>query len=733
MFESLGHLVVRRKRLTLVLFVIGLVLAGALGAGAFSRLQAAGYDNPNSDSARAAQLLQDRFGVTDPALVVAIEADAGVDSPAAAAAGEDLGRRLAAEQDVTAVISYWNAGRPAQLKSPDGTAAQLFVYTDLPESDQADLATRIVDTYSGDRDGLTVHVGGGAAVNAALNEQVGEDLKRAEAIAVPLTVVLLVLVFGSIVAAGLPFIVAAGAIVGTFATLYLITLATDVSVFALNLITGLGLGLGIDYALLVVNRFREELARLDDVDAAVVRTVATAGRTVFVSGLTVAVTLAALLAFPQYFLQSFGYAGIAVTLLAVVSTLVALPAVLALIGHRVNRFKVRRGTLTPSDTGMWATVARRVMRSPWPVVLVVGAIMLAVASPARDAVFGQVDDRALPADAPVAVAGQVLREQFPGREGTPVNVIVPDGAADPAALAAVQDYAERLAAVADVVRVDSPADPDGARFVAGADARLSVVADVDPRSPQGQQLVEDLRAVPAPQGTVIGGVAATYADSQDGITDRLPVVLLWIALTTLIVLFLFTGSVLLPVKAIALNLLSLGATLGALVWVFQNGNLGWLVGDFTVTGTVDTSMIVLIAIVAFALSMDYEVFLLSRIKEEHDRGLDTTEAVALGLQRSGRIITAAAALLAIVFASFVSSGVTNIKQLGLGVAFAIVIDATVVRGLLVPALMQIMGRANWWAPAPLRALHRRFGLSEGDPLPDAPAAADEPALAGPRH
>jgi putative drug exporter of the RND superfamily len=261
---------------------------------------------------------------------------------------------------------------------------------------------------------------------------------------------------------------------------------------------------------------------------------------------------------------------------------------------------------------------------------------------------------------------------------------------------------------------------------------LSLVADVDPRSPAGQALVDAVRAVPAPlAGVLVGGTAAEYADSQGGITSRLPLVLAWIVVTTLVVLFLFTGSVVLPLKALALNVLSLGATLGLLVWVFQDGNLKGLVGDFTVTGTVDTSMTVLIAILAFALSMDYEVFLLSRIKEEHDAGGDTEQAVVLGLQRSGRIITAAAALLAIVFAAFVSSGVTNIKQLGLGVAFAILLDATVVRGLLVPAFMRLFGTANWWAPRPLRAVHARFGLSEGGPapapLPSPRSGSDDPA------
>jgi putative drug exporter of the RND superfamily len=730
MFEKLGHAVVRRRRLTLVLFAVGVIAAGVLSSGLFSRLQAAGFDDPGSDSVTVSTALADRFGVTDPTAVLAVETLAGVDDDATARAATALVGRVAARPGVSQVVSYWTSGRPASLRSTDGRTGQVIVLT-APDADRTAVATGIRDAVGGRQGDLTVHVGGGPMINKEIAHRITSDLGRAESIAIPLTTVLLIVVFGSLVAAGLPFLVAAGSILGAFLVLFVISLATDVSVFALNLVTGLGLGLGIDYALLVVNRFREELAAdpatatrgAPDVEAAVVRTVATAGRTVFVSGLTVAVTLAALLAFPQYFLRSFGYAGIAVTLLAVLSALVALPAVLAMLGGNVNRWRVARGDLTPRDSGIWSWVSRRVMRSPWPVIAVVLAGLSLVASPARDAVFGQVDERALPADAPVAVASAVLRDRFPGREGSPVDVIVPGGAGDAAGVAA---YAERLSRVPDVVRVSTPSDvvaagartaanPDPQRYTAGGDVRLSVIADVNPRSPEGQDLVDGLRAVPAPAGTMIGGAAALYTDSQHGITSMLPLVLAWIVLTTLVVLFLFTGSVLLPLKAVVLNVVSLGATVGALVWVFQQGHLRSLVGDFTVTGTLDTSMMVLISITAFALSMDYEVFLLSRIKEEHDAGHDTTEAVALGLQRSGRIITAAAALLAIVFVSFISSGVTNIKQLGLGVAFAIVVDATVVRGLLVPALMRTFGRGNWWAPRPLRAVHRRFGLSEATP------------------
>jgi RND superfamily putative drug exporter len=379
MFERLAHLVVRRRRATLALFVLGLATAAVLGSGVFSRLQASGFDDPSSESARAAQQLREEFGVADPVAALAVQTRQGLDADASEATA--LVRRLRSEPGVTGVVSYWTSGRPPALAGNDGRTGEVLVYgAPAATYDQrADLAQRVVDSYRGSHGHLVVHVGGAPAVNSAISDTITKDLGKADSIAIPLTMVLLVLVFGGLVAAGLPFVVAAGAVVGSFAVLFVVTLVTDVSVFALNLVTGLGLGLGIDYALLVVNRFREQLAAGDDVEGAVVRTVSTAGRTVFVSGLTVAITLASLSLFPQYFLRSFAYAGIAVTLLAIASALVALPAVLALLGGRVNRLRVVRGDLAPRDTGLWAWVARRVMRSPWPVVVVAGGLLLALA------------------------------------------------------------------------------------------------------------------------------------------------------------------------------------------------------------------------------------------------------------------------------------------------------------------------------------------------------------------
>ena len=720
-----GASIAARPRRVLALFVVAVAVMGALGAGLFPRLQSAGYDDPGSESARARTVLAAQFGVVDPVAVLALELAPGVDDAVGAAAATGLVDRIGQVPGVESVVSYWTSGRPAALRGTDGRTGQVLVQTTArTDADRSAVAER-VRVLAEDVDAadpvLRSYVGGAETVNEALNTQITGDLARAESVAVPVTFVLLLLVFGGVVAAGLPFLVALGSVVGSIFAVWLVSLTTDVSVFALNLITGLGLGLGIDYALLVVTRYREELRDGHEPEVAVARTVATAGRTVLFSGATVMVVLAAMTFFPQYFLRSFGYAGIAATGMAVLAALIALPAALALLGRRVDRWLVVRRDLAPRDVGVWSRIATAVMRRPVVVLTVVVAGLLVLAAPVLSVSFSQPDQRILPADHPVAVAAQVMAQRFTGQEGNPVDVVLPGGAD---ATPAVTAYAQALSRLPHVTSVTTPTDvvvrgaatvltADPASFTAGTDVRLRVVGDVDPRTQAGRDLVSAVRAVPAPvSDRLVGGVAAQFADSQSAIGRAGRWALLWVAAATLLLLFAFTGSVVIPIKAVLLNVFSLLATLGTLVWIFQQGHLTWLVGDFTVTGSVDTSMAVLIAVTAFALSMDYEVFLISRIAEEHRRGSDTQTSVVLGLQRSGRIITAAAVLLAVVFASFVSSGVTNIKQLGFGVAFAILLDATVVRGLLVPALMRLMGGANWWAPAPLVALHRRIGVRE---------------------
>ncbi len=722
-FAVLGRLAAHRSWTVVIGYVAFLIATSVLGSQVFSSLSAAGFDDPGSESTNARIYAEDTFGVRDPSLAMALRAPKSIDDPQVTASATALVAELAKEPGVTSVVSYWTSGQPPALRGLDDRTGQILVFADdLAEEQQMEMAHGLVDRYADGYDGLQLDIGGFAAVSDSITSNVKEDLSRAESIAIPVSMLLLIIVFGSVVSAGLPFTVAIGSMVGSFFVLWLISEITDVSIFALNLITGLGLGLGIDYALLIVNRFREERARGHSTEEAVIRTVATAGRTVAVSGITVAVVLAALLFFPQYFLRSFGYAGIAVTLFAVAMALTALPAILGLLGHRVDALKVRRGDLAPRDVGLWSRLARFVMRRPWPVLLGALAFLAVLAAPALSATFTQTDSRVLPADDPAARASVVLSERFSGQESTPINVMLPGAGAE---ASAVSDYAVRLSQLDGVTRVVAASgvyaagqlvaeNPAAAEFVAGDDARLSVISDVPPLTAEGRDQVREIRGIAAPSSdALVGGSAAQFTDSQDAIAERGRWALIWVAIATAIILFLYTGSVLLPIKAVLLNLVSLSAAMGVLVWIFQDGHLRWLTGDFTLTGGIDTSMAVLIAVTTFALSMDYEVFLLSRIKEEHDAGQPTTEAVALGLQRSGRIITAAALLLAVVFASFVTSGVTSIKQLGFGVAFAIVLDATIVRGLLVPALMRVAGQWNWWAPRPLAALYRRFGLVEG--------------------
>lgn len=713
-----SRFVVRRRRPVLIAYVVLLAVFGAIGFGVFPNLGGEGFDDPGSESGQVQQVLEERYGVTDPAAVIVISADRNLDDPAVADRATALLDEVAATAGVDRVVSYWGTGQPPQLRSADGRSAQALVFVD-PSADGEAISADLVDRYRGTQDGLEVRFAGVGPVVNEVSATISSDLARAESIAVPIVLLLLLWVFGSVVAAGLPFLVAIFATLGSFFLLFLATLTTDVSIFALNLVTALGLALGVDYALLMINRFREELARLGSGDEAVVAMMGTAGRTVLVSGFTVALTLASLTVFPLYFLRSFAYAGVAVSLMAVLGAFTGLPALLAMLGPRVNRLKIRRGDLAPTDEGAWSRVARAVMRRPWPVLVACVALLLVLAIPALRVVPGQVDDRALPRDAPAAEASQFLREQFPGEEGTPFEIVLRD--ADPAA---VDAYAETVAAVPGVVRVETPTsilapgqppipNPQGAELAAGDLTRVVAVGDQPFADTTAVKALDAIRALPAPASEVlVGGATASFEDANDSVVSRLWLVALWVGLTTLIVIFLYTGSVLIPLKAILLNLLGLAATLGVLVWVFQDGHLMWLTGDYVQTGTLDLGSMVIVAIVAFALSTDYELFLLSRIKEAHDEGHATSEAVALGLQRTGRIVTAAAILIAIVFIAFVASGVTNIKQLGFGAAFAILIDATIVRGLLVPALMRIAGDANWWAPTWLRRVHGRIGLSD---------------------
>lgn len=694
MFEKLGHSIARRSKAIFLLSITAVLVFGTIGTQVFSRFDSGGYSDPGSDSAKVFEYLEERFEVKDPAVVIALESSAGsVDNDATVAAATALENELRAEPSAESVLSYWSTGRNPAFKSTDGTAAYIFIYLKSDDFTEIDsLGGYYQDKYEGEYQDQRIRVSGGAVFANAINGRIQNDLKISEAISIPITFILLVLVFGALVASAMPLIIGVTAILGTFFGLYLLTLVTDVSVFALNLTTGLGLGLGIDYALLIVNRFREELRRGNSREDAIVNTMKSAGKTVFYSGLTVVLTLISLTFFPMNFLKSMGYAGAIVVSLAVIGALIPLPALLMMLGEKVNKGVVRKSGLAPKEDGGWARLSRFVMRRPVPVVAFSLLLLGFMVAPLTNVKFSQVDMRVLPASDPAYQASAFIQEKFPGEESNPIEIVFPGGASN---LEAVNSYSARLGQLENIVRVGTPEVKDGS-------VRLVAIHSMAPRTPEAQDLINQIRSIDAPIEVLVGGVAADYADTQDGIAETLPWVLLWITITVLILLFLFTGSVLLPIKAILLNYLSLAATMGVMTWVFIDGNLNFLTGDFINTGALDTSTLVLVAIVAFGLSMDYEVFLLSRIKEEHDAGRSNVDSVALGLQKSARIITAAALILAVVFAAFMISGVTSIKSMGFGIAFAILLDATLIRAFLVPALMRLFGDWNWWAPKALQ-------------------------------
>lgn len=770
MFAALARLTTARPRLLLVAAFLFLLLAGVVGRGAADELLGGGNEDPASSSARAAAALDRDFPDSRPNLVLLVTPRQGaddsapggaLDSPATAAAAKALTDRLAAEPGVTGVRSYWTTGSPT-LRTDDGRSALVLAHLEGRETATADTLDRIAPDYRGDQGGLDVRVGGMAAVQHDIQTTISEDLVRAELIALPITLLILVVVFGSAVAALLPLAVGLFAMFGTNAVLRAVASATDVSVFALNLTTVLGLGLAVDYGLFVVRRYREELAGGADVPTAVAATLRTAGRTVLFSALTLAVSLAAMLVFPQYFLRSFAYAGIPVVLLAAVGALVVLPAALVLLGHRVDAGDVRkplrrlgllgrrgardaepdagrgstRDSVRASGAG-WLRLSHAVMRrAPLVTAVTLGGLLL-LGLPFLGVQFGTADDRQLPKSAESRQVQQVIRDHVEGRPAGTIEIVARESS-DTAARA---DYAARLSALPGVARVVAPEGvfrsgqlesapgPAEAGRVSGTSAYLSVVPAIEDLSPAGQDLVRDVRATSAPSPVLVGGLAAQIVDSKDAIAERLWLAGAIIVLATFVLVFLLSGSVVLPLLAIVFAALSLTAMFGAVVWVVQDGNMAGVL-DFTPTGSIETALPVLMFCIAFGLSMDYGVFLLSRVREEYELTGDHRRSVAVGLARTGSIITAAAAVMAVVMAAIGTSRVTNTMMFGGGLALAVLVDAFVVRSLLVPAVLAWIGERAWWAPRPLRRLHDRFGVSEsGAPRAGARArsAAGDPA------
>ncbi|CAN5823189.1 MMPL family transporter [soil metagenome] len=722
--RRLAQLVIEARVWVLAGAAIFVAVAAAFGLGVHDRLTVGGFDDPGSESNQAARRLKDGFSAGQPNFAVVVTTNRGtVDDRDAVRAGTAITARLGDEDGVSGAISYWSLGRPAPLRNDSGNQALILANIGSTRAEAVEAVKRLSPEYSGEQQGVRLQVTGEAEVARQAIEQSEKDLQRAELISTPLTMIALVLVFGGLVAAGLPLLVGIVAVLGTFFVLTLITGFTDVSVFALNLTTALGLGLGIDYSLFIVSRYREELARGYPPSTALSHTMQTAGRTVVFSAGTVALSLAALLVFPMVYLRSFAYAGMAVVALAALTAVVVLPALLAVLGPRVDAGRVlRRQPMT--EHGFWYRQAHRVMKHPWRYITVVTALLLLLAVPFLSLRTGLIDDRVLPASASSRQATEDVRHNFASREAGALSVFVPGGAAQPEQLNAL---ASELAGLDGVARVDAltgyylgddriPPDDLSSRFGNDTDDTwLSVVPDVEPISGQGEDLVDRVRETVRPADGVVGGPSAALVDTKAAIGSRLPLAVGFVAVATFVLLFFLTGSLLVPLKALLLNLLSLTATFGAMVWVFQQGHLAGLLG-VTTTGSIDVFTPLLMFCVAFGLSMDYEVFLISRIKEEYDLDRDNEESVAMGLQRTGRIVTAAAVLLSIVFVAIATAEVAIVKLFGVGLALAVLVDAFLIRATLVPAFMRLAGRANWWAPKPLRRFHLRFGVWENEPI-----------------
>ena len=731
--RRLAIFVIRRRWWVVAIALVALPLCAVYGLGVHDKLSSSGFEDPGSESARATAAIAKEFpasGQSD--FVVVVTANHGtVNSPAVQAKGLALTRQLGRSPGVVTSFSYWTLGKLPQLRSRDQTQALIFAALRGSGDAQLQIAAKLSPQFNTRGPIVTTQATGTAEVTRQLVNQAENDLNRADLLSAPMTFVALVIVFGGLIAAALPLGVGLLAVLGTFVMLTLIAKFTTVSVFSLNLATGLGLGLSVDYSLFVVSRYREELARGVSPRVAIGRCMQTAGRTVAFSAGTVAISLMVLVIFPVPYLRSFAYSGVAVVALAAVSAIVVLPAVLAVLGPRVERFRLFKARDTTGG-GFWKGQAERVMRHPVPYAVGVSLVLALLAVPFFHFHPGVSDDRVGPRTMSSRVATDQIREHFASREADALNIDVP-GIDVKADHAKIDVFAKRLAAVPNVSRVDAltgeylvikhkviPVPPLAVaqRFAPPPGQRgtyLSVVPTVDPLSSQGARLAKNLRAAPAPFHFLVAGSSARLVDTKKAVISRLPLALGLVAFATYVLLFLMTGSLLVPLKALVLNMLTLTATFGATVWIFQDGHFANTL-NITPTGTVDIFTPILLFCIAFGLSMDYEVFLLSRIKEEWDLERDNERAVSIGLQKTGRIVTAAALLLTIVFACIATSDVALVKAFGIGLGIAVLVDAFLVRATLVPAFMRLAGRLNWWSPRWLRRWHLRFGIWENEPV-----------------
>ncbi len=718
-FESWGHAVYRRRRLVLAAALLFVVFAGLWGTSIFARVQTAGgFDAPGSQSQQEASLATRAFG-RDAGDVVVLYSSKTL-TTASPVFRSAVTSTLAAlpRSRAESYATYWSTGS-AQFVSASGR--QTYAVIELAGS--GDTARQ--DNYDAIKNqlsapGLDSQVGGAVPADETIDQQTTASITRAEGLSFPVLLILLLVIFGGLAAASLPLAIGALGILGSFTALRLLTLVTGVSVFSLNITTILGLGLGIDYGLFMVSRFREELHRQGTVEDAVARTVAAAGRTVAISGVTVAIVLASLMLFPETILRSIGYGGVATVLVDMLAALTVLPALLAVLGPKVNALRIRRSVQRPpaaGGSGSWYRLAHSVMRRPVLYAVPIVALLLALGSPFLHVIWGGVDATALPATAAPRVVTQALSQDFPGNPTAPIEVIVKFAgpvAGSPARQAGLASYLSRIDHVTGV----TGGQVTGVR---GDIARVDLRYGPGPYTPQARAIVSQIRDMPPPAAAAayVGGPTAGLADELSSLGHTLPWMALAVVIATFLLLFLAFGSLVLPLQAIVMNVLSLSAMYGVITWIFQDGHLSGLL-HFTPNGTISPTIPILMFAIMFGLSMDYEVFLLSRIRESYDRSGDNTAAIASGLQHTGGVITSAALLLVIVVGAFSASPIIFIKMMGVGMIVALIVDATLVRMLLVPATMRLLGSASWWAPRPLRRLYARYGIHEADgPAPEA--------------
>jgi uncharacterized membrane protein YdfJ with MMPL/SSD domain len=764
MLQRIARLAIAAPRRVIAVAFLVLVGAAIFGIPVAKSLSAGGFQDPTSESARAIQLLTDKFGQSEQQMVIVVTARAGAHSEQARHVATEIVQQLKRSPVVFNVSSAWSgpAAEPPRLASDlvskDGKSGLIVANLAGGENNAQKYAETLSKQVVHDRDGVTVRAGGTAMAYTQINQQNERDLLLMESLAIPLSFFVLVWVFGGLLTAALPIALGGLAIVGSMSVLRLISFSTDVSTYALNLSSAMGLALAIDYTLLIISRYRDELAEGSGRDEALIRTMATAGRTVLFSATTVALSMAVMVLFPMYFLKSFAYAGVATVAFVAVAAIVVTPAAIVVLGPRLDALDVRRlarrmlsrpdPVPKPVEQLFWYRSTKFVTRRAVPIGLAVVALLALLGGPFLGVKWGMPDDRVLPGSASAHQVGDQLRHDFADDSATAVPVVVRDvRGVSPADL---ERYAADLSRVADVSAVSAPTGtfvagnrvgpPTAPTGLAEGSAFLTVATTAPLFSQASVTQLDRLHAVPGPDGRSVqmAGLAQINRDSVDSITTQLPLVLGLIAVIAFVLLFLLTGSVVLPLKALVCNVLSLTAAFGALVWIFQDGHLGAL--GTAPSGTLVANLPVLLFCVAFGLSMDYEVFLVSRIREywlvsvaarpvipdNKKIRADNDESVALGLARTGRVVTAAALVMSISFAALIAAQVSFMRMFGVGLTLAVLADATLVRMVLVPAFMHTLGQWIWWAPKPLVWLHARLGISEAGAATPLAAAGRPP-------